>query len=468
MLTNFLEHTRCPEDIVSSILSQSQSAPERGDTPTAGNANGIAGNRPPFDPLKLLRNLQSPVQAPGQLYSRLSEFDNAIGVLRMEKYVDNSTSSENHKLLKLLVRRCYYALRPLFPVSFRKHLQRIALRGWDAKPFPVWPVDLTTEKLMEGIWQQLLTVYGQKELPFIWFWPDDRTSCCIMTHDVETHVGRDFCKRMMEMEKLHGISSAFEIVPEERYEVPVEYLQEIRDGGCEVCLHGLNHDGHLFSSESLFLARSKKINAYAKSWGAVGFRSPVMYRNLEWLHALQFSYDMSVPNVAHLDPQHGGCCTVMPYFIGDILELPLTTTQDYSLFHILQQRTLDLWKKQIEMIREKHGLLSFIIHPDYVNEQWSSEFYDSLLGYLAELRSNHAVWIALPREVDDWWRARRKMKLIQNNGTWKICGTQAGRARVAYASLQNGQVVYRVDKAGAAGNESKEDCEVATLKSETP
>src|ERR1700719_2098401 len=107
MLTNFLEHTRCPEDIVSSILSQSQSATERGDTPTAGNANGIAGNRPAFDPLKLLRTLQSPVEGPGQLYSRLSEFDNAISILRMEKYVDNSTSGENHKLLKFLVRRCY-------------------------------------------------------------------------------------------------------------------------------------------------------------------------------------------------------------------------------------------------------------------------------------------------------------------------------------------------------------------------
>lgn len=462
MLTNFLEHTRCPEGIVSSLLSQGHSVAERENTTTTGQSNGIAGNRPAFDPMELLRTLHTPVDAPTQFHSRLSEFDNAIGVLRMEQYADNSISGNNQKGLKLLVRQCYYALRPLFPVSFRKYLQRIALRGWDSKPFPAWPVDLTTEKLMEGIWQQLLTSRDQKELPFIWFWPDDRTSCCIMTHDVETHVGRDFCKSMMEMEKRHGISSAFEIVPEERYEVPDEYLQEIRDGGCEVCLHGLNHDGHLFSSESLFLVRAKKINAYARSWGAVGFRSPVMYRNLEWLPALQFSYDMSVPNVAHLDPQHGGCCTVMPYFIGDILELPLTTTQDYSLFHILQQRTLDLWKRQIEIIREKHGLISFIIHPDYVNEQWSSNFYDSLLGYLAELRSNHAVWIALPRDVDDWWRARRKMKLIENNGAWKISGRQAGRARVAYASIQDGRVVYRVDRGGAAANESREDCELAT------
>ena len=60
-----------------------------------------------------------------------------------------------------------------------------------------------------------------------------------------------------------------------------------------------------------------------------------MYREQQWFDAFDFSYDMSVPNVAHLEPQRGGCCTVMPYFVGDLLELPLTTVQDYSLFHIL-------------------------------------------------------------------------------------------------------------------------------------
>ena len=144
----------------------------------------------------------------------------------------------------------------------------------------------------------------------------------------------------------------------------------------------------------------------------------------------------------------------MPYFIGNILEVPLTTIQDYSLFNILQQRTLDLWIKQIGMIREKHGLISFIIHPDYVNEHWSSNVYNRLLGYLGELRSDHGVWIALPREVDRWWRDRRGMQLIQQDGRWRIVGPQAERARVAYASLENGSVVYKVDKDIAVATEA--------------
>ena len=440
MLTNFLEHTRCPESVLSPLLANCQEDSSK-DRQTA--IDRLSGASTPAEWLEKLQRLNGAGAAP---MADLRDIDNAINILRFEKYLDNSISASRQSGPKSLIRNLYYWMRPIFPVSFRKHLQRIALRGWDSIPFPSWPVDLTTEKLMEGIWQHLLASEGVKEIPFIWFWPEGQSSCCIMTHDIETDIGRDFCKTMMEMEQRHGITSAFEVVPEQRYTVPEEFLQQIRDHECEVCLHGLNHDGHLFTSETIFFERAKKINAYAKNWGAVGFRSPVMYRNLSWLPALQFSYDMSVPNVAHLDPQHGGCCTVMPYFIGDVVELPLTTTQDYSLFNILRQRSLDLWKKQIAMIQERHGLISFIIHPDYVTEKWSSQLYDALLGYLAELRSNCGVWIALPRDVAEWWRIRREMQLIQQNGAWKITGPQAERARVAYAFLKDGRIEYRVDK----------------------
>jgi hypothetical protein len=248
----------------------------------------------------------------------------------------------------------------------------------------------------------------------------------------------------MRMERRIGLVSAFEVVPEERYPVPASYLQSIRDQGCEVCIHGLNHDGRLFTSEETFRARAPKINAYAEQWGARGFRSPVMYRNLDWLNALQFSYDMSVPNVGHLDPQRGGACTVLPYFIGDMLELPLTTIQDYSLFNIVQSRSIGLWQQQMQAIRARNGLISCIIHPDYVNQAWSSAVYERLLDHLAALREEHGVWLALPREVDDWWRARRDMRLVQADGGWSIHGPQSHRAKLAFAALDGERVVYRL------------------------
>ncbi len=93
--------------------------------------------------------------------------------------------------------------------------------------------------------------------------------------------------------------------------------------GFEVNLHDLNHDGRLFADKDAFLRHARRINDYAREFGCEGFRSGAMYREQGWFGAFEFSYDMSVPNAAHLEPQRGGCCTVMPYFVGNILELPL-------------------------------------------------------------------------------------------------------------------------------------------------
>src|SRR5437899_9765285 len=170
-----------------------------------------------------------------------------------------------------------------------------------------------------------------------------------------------------------------------------------------------------------------------------------MYRNAAWLDALDFSYDMSIPNVAHLEPQRGGCCTVMPFFIGKILELPLTTTQDYSLFHILKNYSIDLWKQQIASITEKYGLASFIVHPDYIIEKRARATYRALLEYLALVREEWKIWMALPGEVDRWWRDRSQMILIPDRGGWRLGGKGSERARLAYAELDGDQVLYSIE-----------------------
>ena len=131
----------------------------------------------------------------------------------------------------------------------------------------------------------------------------------------------------------------------------------------------MNHDGRLFDDREEFLRRADRINRYAKEFGGRGFRAAVLYRKPEWYEAFEFSFDMSMPNVAPMDPQRGGCCTVMPYFIGDLLELPTTTVQDYTLFNVLNQHSIELWKTQMNLIQSKNGLISFIVHPDYITEQ---------------------------------------------------------------------------------------------------
>jgi hypothetical protein len=159
---------------------------------------------------------------------------------------------------------------------------------------------------------------------------------------------------------------------------------------------------------------------------------------------LDVAYDMSVPNVAHLEPQRGGCCTVMPYFIGDIVELPLTTVQDYSLFHILGDYSITLWVKQIELILANHGLITILTHPDYLIEQRAQGVYGELLAHLRQVVDQRKVWLALPGEVERWWRMRRKMTLVNEGSRWRVEGPDSARARVAFATLENDRVVYRI------------------------
>src|SRR5208282_167067 len=279
-----------------------------------------------------------------------------------------------------LIRKSYYFVRGLLPVPVRRHLQRAYFSGWQKLPFPAWPVDFTVDMLHQELLKLSMEAHGVREVPFIWFWPEGAPNCLIMTHDVEGSAGLDFTPQLMDLDESYGLRASFQVIPEKRYEIKEEYVQEIRSRGFEFNIHDLNHDGHLYEEKEEFLRRAKRINEYVHRFNARGFRAGAMYRNADWFDAFEFSYDMSVPNVAHLEPERGGCCTVMPFFIGGIVELPLTTTQDYSLFHILNDYSLDLWKRQLDLIRQRNGLMSFITHPDYLIAQRERKVYESLLG----------------------------------------------------------------------------------------
>jgi hypothetical protein len=285
---------------------------------------------------------------------------------------------------------------------------------------------------------------AETRIPFIWFWPDGASNALILTHDVETVAGRDVTRGLMDLDTSFGFKASIQVVPEKRYGVPDEYVAEIRSRGFEFNVHDLNHDGNLYRDRDEFLLRARKINEYVHKYNSRGFRSGAMYRNLDWYDAFEFFYDMSVPNVAHLEPQRGGCCTVMPYFVGRILEIPLTTSQDYSLFHILNDYSIDLWKEQVDLIRAENGLISFIAHPDYLIDPRARAVYENLLAYLAQLVQREKIWTALPGEVDRWWRARSQMKLVQQGQDWEIVGPEKERARIAYACLSDGAIQYEV------------------------
>jgi hypothetical protein len=367
-----------------------------------------------------------------------------IDNLRLERYANARRMGSS---FQSVFRRLYYLLRPLTNLPVRKMVQKFHARSWRKRPFPKWPVDTTVEDICERLLLLSMEAKGVERVPFVWFWPDGVSGCLMMTHDVETEAGRNHCADLMDVDDSFGIKASFQIVPELRYAVSQNLLELMRKRGFDVGIQDLNHDGRLFDNKEEFLRRVKIINRYGREYGAKGFRAAVLYRKPEWYDAFEFAFDMSVPNVAHLDPQHGGCCTVMPYFIGDVLELPVTTIQDYTLFHVLNERSIDLWKDQVELILGKNGLMSFIVHPDYVMEHDTLSVYKGLLGYLRELREKTLIWCALPADIDSWWRARSKMSVVKDGNLWRIQGDDAERAVLAYAKNVDGKLVYELAQA---------------------
>ena len=370
------------------------------------------------------------------------EFSSVIENLRRERYVKQMCHGDRGTARNPLAWKAYYSVRRFLPTGIRRLLQKAYFKGWQEIPFPSWPVDFTADSLHQELLKLVMRAQGLARIPFIWFWPDGADACAILTHDVETSAGLGFSSRLMDIDLSHGFRASFQVVPETRYVVPASYCDEIRSRGFEFNVHDINHDGRLFQDKAQFERRARLINHYIRKYVARGFRAGSMFRNLDWYDSFEFSYDMSVPNVAHLEPQRGGCCTVMPYFVGNILELPLPTIEDYSLFHILGDYSIDLWKKQTELIRKRNGLISFLSHPDYLINLKSRGVYDSLLSYLREICDRQNVWNALPGDVDRWWRARSQMRLIQANNHWRVEGLESHRARVAYATLEGDRLIY--------------------------
>lgn len=366
--------------------------------------------------------------------------------LRYERYTRVTTPIERVSTSDL-AQRLYYLVRPVLPVGLRKHVQRMAFAGWRKIPFPGWPVDTTVERLVKEASGLLLERGGIAEIPFIWFWPEGASACAMMTHDVEGADGAKFCDGLMDLDDRFGIRSAFQVVPEAPWSSNGETMRTVdglRVRGFEVNVHDLAHDGNLFRDRERFLGHAAEIKARAVQFGSRGFRAGAMYRRQDWFAALGCSYDMSVPNVAHLEPQRGGCCTVMPYFIGDVLELPLTTSQDHTVFHVLGDYSTALWREQVERILGENGLISFIAHPDYLLHPRAREVYAELLDLIVQLRDERNVWVALPGEIDDWWRQRRAMRLVPDGDTWRIVGEGSERARVAFARFDGDRVAYEV------------------------
>jgi hypothetical protein len=263
MNQTFLEYFRCPERYVRLRVKDGLSE----NSGFFRFGQGVVGygkyahHRPADSPRGQLLDAWADVDCASGSVCLPFDLDEVVENLRLERYTEDRQygSSGNG-----LIARVYYAFRPFLSVAFRRHLQRAYLGDWSKIAFPNWPVDHTVDSIVRGSMQLLLRTQQLDRIPFIWFWPDGASSGAIMTHDVETAAGRDFCASLMTLNESFGITASFQIVPEDRYEVSEKFLDSIRKRGFEVNVQDLNHDGRLYKDRSEFARRADQINDYGR------------------------------------------------------------------------------------------------------------------------------------------------------------------------------------------------------------
>src|SRR5579884_3185826 len=97
--------------------------------------------------------------------------------------------------------------------------------------------------------------------------------------------------------------------------------------------------------------------------------------------------------------------------------------------------------QQIYEISSYHGLVSFIVHPDYLSEPKDWELYSELLKHIRTKQESN-LWIALPGQINTWWRQRNNMERVRTHAGWTIEGEGSEAARVAFARIVNNDIVY--------------------------
>ncbi|MEN8265341.1 MAG: hypothetical protein ABFR82_17985, partial [Nitrospirota bacterium] len=313
----------------------------------------------------------------------------------MENYYINMLDNVKSSLIKN-----YYYLRPFIPRNIQLFFRRAVVNRKKLLCEDIWPIDEKAAAHPDG-WRG---------------WPDNKRFALILTHDVETREGHEKCDKLMKLEQKLGFRSSFNFVPD-RYRVSKNLRHNIEANGFEVGVHDLNHDGKLYKSIEIFKKRSVRINQYLRDWGCAGFRSGSMFRNLEWIQRLDIEYDASTFDTDPFEPQSKGERTIFPFIISDnsigksYVELPYTLPQDFTLFILMKERSIEIWKRKLDWIAEHGGMALMVTHPDYMNfngsnlskEEYSAEYYRELLEYIRS-KYEGQYWHVLPTDLARFYR----------------------------------------------------------------
>jgi len=303
-----------------------------------------------------------------------------------------------------MLKKIFYILKPFIPRRLQLFLRKKLITSKLKNYKDIWPILKGSEKKPEHFTG----------------WAEGKQFAFILTHDVEHKRGYNRVLKMMNLEKELGFRSSFNFVPERDYKVEKQLLDTLKSNGFEYGVHGLYHDGKLFSSEQEFMKRSEKINYYLKEWNTKGFRAPAMHHNLDWIGALNIDFDMSTFDTDPFEPQPDGMGTIFPFWVenkrhpnGGYVELPYTLPQDFTPFVLMKETTPKIWIDKLDWIAQHNGMVLVNVHPDYIDfentgknfEEFNVSIYTEFLEYVKNKYSGK-YWNALPSEVAEFWKSK--------------------------------------------------------------
>jgi len=293
--------------------------------------------------------------------------------------------------------RAYYQIKPLMSRRLQIMLRSMVARHKRNVYRSVWPIDPEAGGIPPGF-------------PG---WPDGRRFSVVLTHDVDTARGVARCEKLMALERELGFRSSFNFVAQD-YHLPADLRHKLVAEGFEVGVHGLEHNRKLYESADTFASHAEKINGYLKEWGAVGFRSPCVYHNFEWLHGLDIVYEASAFDTDPFEPQSDGLRTIFPVHQTRVpgreyVVLPYTLPQDFTMFILFREKDIGIWKEKLRWIAEHGGMALLITHPDYMCfegrqrfDEYPSELYRELLRHI-KTEYEGEYWHLLPQEMASFW-----------------------------------------------------------------
>ena len=280
-------------------------------------------------------------------------------------------------------------------------LQQWRRRGPDM-PFPRYPREDAVEVLRALVQSAL----GRPpECP----WPGGRP-VVLLTHDVDTGQGQQRIRQVAAVERELGFQSCW-FVAGGRYPLDHGLLDQLRDEGHEIGLHGVRHDGRIaYLDAARIAARLDRCADVIQRHEMVGFRSPALLMSdplADEVHR-RFVYDSSVPDtdVRAVAGPRRGCASLFPVWRRGLLQLPATLPQDDRLLLMghSPQGMFEVWRNKLDWVLERGGMAMITTHTE-PHLGGDPQVLDAYRRFLCHIRDRgHAV--ALPREVAGLWGDR--------------------------------------------------------------